>query len=79
MKDFFKELNAHEQTMLGIWYEYDLDGYDYDYDDEEPEELSFPEWLEKQIAYFSSQEEEEYDPEFTNRYRQALAEWTAEC
>ena len=71
---YFAELNKHEKEMLNIWLEYLAEGYDGAFDelDEVP---SFEEWLEEQIEFYSSDDEE--DDQFAEPFRMALAEWRA--
>ena len=74
----FAELNNHEQQMLNIWLEYLTEASEGAFDelDEEP---SFEEWLEDQVQFYSSDDEEEWPEHFAEPYRQALTEWQAEC
>ena len=75
---YFAELNNHEQQMLNIWLEYQAEAY-YGAFDELEEDPTFAEWLEDQIKFYTSNDEEEWPDHFAEPYRMALAEWNAQC
>ena len=72
---YFAELDQHEHRMLAIWLEYSAEASDGCFDDDY--DPSFEEWLADQIAFYSSDEGEEWPERFAEPYRQALAEWLA--